>query len=208
MIMLRLIFLEYPVRPQLIGCQIKAPVSMTKCSPFSTAPASIRWTPSSMCLFLLPPNRLHTLDFGGRLSLLFAVNFCRLHRGSSPWIFISPLTLLNVNSSFPVLLFISVAWWFDHAGNTRLAIALSLVLPQGHLLQKCYCLCSLTLRILASLSLYVSLHPLSLLSKVRLSFTVEPRNKKKNEANKTTAPLIKKKKEKTIPPPFSVSLHG
>lgn len=111
--------------------------------------AAIYQTPSSMCLFL-PPNLLYTLDFGGRLSLLFAVNFCCLGRGSSPWIFISPLTPLNVNSSFPVLLFISVAWWFDHAGNTRLAIALSLVFPQGHLLQKCYCLCFLTLCFLAS----------------------------------------------------------
>ena len=135
---------------------------MTKCSPFSSAPASpVDQTPSSMCVCFLSlslslslslclslslPTEplLYTPDFGGRLSLLFAVNFCRLHRGSSPWIFISPLTPLNVNSSFPVLLFISVAWWFDHAGNTRLAIALSLVLPQGHLLLKCYCLCSLT----------------------------------------------------------------
>lgn len=121
---------------------------MTKCSPFSSASASpVDQTPSSMCVcfFSLPAEPLlYTPDFGGRLSLLFAVNFCRLHRGSSPWIFISPLTPLNVNSSFPVLLFISVAWWFDHAGNTRLAIALSLVLPQGHLLLKCYCLCSLT----------------------------------------------------------------
>lgn len=95
-----------------------------------------------MRVFLLPPNSHDWLDFGGRLSLLFAVNFCR---ASSPWIFISPLTPLNVNSSFPVLLFISVAWWFDHAENTRLAIASSLVLPQGHLLLKCYCLCFLTL---------------------------------------------------------------
>lgn len=151
MIMRRLIFLEYPVRAQPIGCQIKAPVSMTKCSPFPPAPATIYQTLSSMCVFL-PPNLLHTLDFGGRLSLLFAVNFCRLHQGSSPWIFISPLTPLNVNSSFPVLLFISVAWWFDHAGNTRLAIALSLVLPQGHLLLKCYCLCCLTPRVPVSYS--------------------------------------------------------
>lgn len=115
---------------------------MTKCSPFSAVPLS------SMCLFLSHLNLLYTPDFGGRLSLLFVVNFCHLHRGSSPWIFISPLTPLNVNSSFPVLLFISVARWFDHAGNTRLAIASSLVFPQGHLLQKCYCLCFLTLCIL------------------------------------------------------------
>lgn len=107
-----------------------------------------------MCLFL-PPNLLYTLDFRGRLSLLFAVNFCCLGRGSSPWIFISPLTPLNVNSSFPVLLFISVAWWFDHAGNTRLAIALSLVFPQGHLLQKCYCLCFLTLCVLNSFKPFI-----------------------------------------------------
>lgn len=41
MIMRRLIFLEYPVRAQPIGCQIKAPVSMTKCSPFSSASATV-----------------------------------------------------------------------------------------------------------------------------------------------------------------------
>lgn len=146
----RLIFLEYPVWAQPIGCQIKAPVSMTKCSPFSSA--TVAQTPSKHVCAFPPPNLLYTPDFGGRLSLLFAVNFCRLHRGSSPWIFISPLTPLNVNSSFPVLLFISVAWWFDHAGNTRLAIALSLVLPQGHLLLKCYCLCFLTLRVPPSVS--------------------------------------------------------
>ena len=41
MIMRRLIFLEYPVRAQPIGCQIKAPVSMTKCCPFAAIPANI-----------------------------------------------------------------------------------------------------------------------------------------------------------------------
>lgn len=41
MIMRRLIFLEYPVGAQPIGCQIKAPVSMTKCSPFSSTPATV-----------------------------------------------------------------------------------------------------------------------------------------------------------------------
>lgn len=114
---------------------------MTKCSPFCSAAATVN-RPRHVRVFLLPPNSRDWLDFGGRLSLLFAVNFCR---ASSPWIFISPLTPLNVNSSFPALLFISVAWWFDHAENTRLAIASSLVLPQGHLLLKCYCLCFLTL---------------------------------------------------------------
>lgn len=122
---------------------------MTKCSPFPRSLLHRRPDPHPAGVFL-PPNILYTLDFAGCLSLLFAVNFCRLHRGSSPWIFISPLTPLNVNSSFPVLLFISVAWWFDHAGNTRLAIALSLVSPQGHLLLKCYCLCFLTLYVPAS----------------------------------------------------------
>lgn len=41
MIMRRLVFLEYPVRAQPIACQIKAPVSMTKCSPFRSAPATV-----------------------------------------------------------------------------------------------------------------------------------------------------------------------
>lgn len=141
------------------------------------------------------------MDFGGRLSVLFAVNFCRLRRASSPWIFILPLTPLNVNSSFPVLLFISVAGWFDHAGNTRLAIALSLVLPQGHLLLKCYCLCFLTLcaplpssplifhhRFSAS-----SLFPLSLMPS---SFTALPRNGGKNLRRGRSTITQKKKRKK------------
>lgn len=41
MIMRRLVFLEYPVRAQPIACQIKAPVSMTKCSPFRSAQATV-----------------------------------------------------------------------------------------------------------------------------------------------------------------------
>lgn len=127
----------------------------------------------------LPPSLLYTLDFGGHLSLLFAVNFCRLHQGSSPWIFISPLTPLNVNSSFPVLLFISVAWWFDHAGNTRLAIALSLVLPQGQLLQKCYCLCFLTLHFPTYSPPQIFCFP---------SISGEPGSR--DETNKTSAPIF------------------
>lgn len=71
----------------------------------------MRWTLEAVCRFYLQ------LIFG------------RLGRASSPWIFILPLTPLNVNSSFPVLLFISGTGWFDHAGNTRLAIALSLLSP-------------------------------------------------------------------------------
>ena len=107
----------------------------------------------SLSLSLPPPSLslspLSGLDFfGGCCVLLFAVNFCLLHSSSSPWIFISLLTPLNANSSFPGLLFISVAWWFDHAGNTRLAIASPLNSPQGHLFLKCYCLCLLTLHCL------------------------------------------------------------
>lgn len=117
------------------GRQMKAPVCVTillspssVCQHFSSHRSDlIGWTSEAVCPFYL---QLISAAFAG---------------ASSPWIFISPLTPLNVNSSFPVLLFISVAWWFDHAENTRLAIASSLVLPQGHLLLKCYCLCCLTL---------------------------------------------------------------
>lgn len=129
------------------GRQMKAPVCVTAllsrrtesspsslCQRFSSHRSDlIGWTSEAVCPFYL---QLISAAFAG---------------ASSPWIFISPLTPLNVNSSFPVLLFISVAWWFDHAENTRLAIASSLVLPQGHLLLKCYCLCWLTLCTLAPL---------------------------------------------------------
>lgn len=114
---------------QPFGCQVKAPEwrpfhSSTRqlLSPsgmhvcvFSFLPlfhqTFIRWTLEAVCPFYLP--------------LIFRC----LRRAASPWIFILPLTPLNVNSSFPVLLFISGTGWFDHAGNTRLAIALSLLSP-------------------------------------------------------------------------------
>lgn len=211
MILREPIFLEYPVGVQPFGCQIKAPVSMTKCSPFRSSPSHRGLqSPSCMCVCVraccvcvcvfLPPNLLYTMDFGGRLSVLFAVNFCRLRRASSPWIFILPLTPLNVNSSFPVLLFISVAGWFDHAGNTRLAIALSLVLPQGHLLLKCYCLCFLTLCAPLPFSPLIfhcrfsasSLFPLSLMPS---SFTALPENRGKNH-QRGRSTITKKRKRK------------
>lgn len=128
-------------RAQPFGCQIKAPVSMTKWKPFhSSSSHPALQSPSGMHVYVCgffffpfsspPPNLLYTMDFGGRLSVLFALNFFRrLRRASSPWIFILPLTPLNVNSSFPLLLFISGIGWFDHAGNTRLAIASSLLSP-------------------------------------------------------------------------------
>ena len=135
-IMCVLVFLEYPVEVlkwkhlsvwpfcSAAAAPTRAPSNI--CQHFSSHPSDlIGWTSGAVCPFYL---QLISAAFAG---------------APSPWIFISPLTPLNVNSSFPVLLFISVAWWFDHAENTRLAIASSLVLPQGHLLLKCYCLCCL-----------------------------------------------------------------
>lgn len=89
------------------------------------------------------------LSLRAAVSFYLQLIFASFTLPSSPWIFILLLTPLNVNSSFPGLfLFISVAWWFDHAENTRLAITQRpSIPPQGHLLSpKCYCLCILTLR--------------------------------------------------------------
>lgn len=84
MIMHSLIFLDYPVRVQHIGCQIKPPCLHDKVQPIELSPGHHRPDPHSHLCVFLPPNLLYTLDFGGRLSLLFAVNFCRLQRASSP----------------------------------------------------------------------------------------------------------------------------
>jgi len=76
------------------------------------------------------------LSLRAAVSFYLQLIFASFTLPSSPWIFILLLTPLNVNSSFPGLfLFISVAWWFDHAENTRLAITQRpSVPPQGHLL--------------------------------------------------------------------------
>lgn len=79
-----------------------------------------------------------SLSLRAAVSFYLQLIFASFTLPSSPWIFILLLTPLNVNSSFPGLfLFISVAWWFDHAENTRLAITRRpSIPPQGHLLSQ------------------------------------------------------------------------
>lgn len=60
MIMRSLIsFFEYTVRAQPIGCQIKTPVSMTKCSPLPSQPQPLPTRPyrARACVCVFPPNK-------------------------------------------------------------------------------------------------------------------------------------------------------
>lgn len=64
----RVLFLEYPLGQGPIACQIKAPVSMTKCIAIA----------HRKCVF--PQTYFIQLDIGRLGVLLFAVNSCLLHQ--------------------------------------------------------------------------------------------------------------------------------